>query len=224
VDTCIIIGYATHIKIITDVEKYGLHCERFFNDNHERICSKNVEDEIERVKNKRLKLYENVCKYLAGGLDINQIKKMIDDDKLRGHLESLLKSLKATPMVTEHDRIRLVTNLRNIGRAFDLRIKKALSKMKEIIDVDSIHPYTHERISWGQLLGDCINNTNDGIILVDCIILSHYRGNLIFVTLDEKDIINNKYIIFKFAEEYCSLSIKPNFDICHITNLYPDNK
>ena len=222
VDTCVIIGYATYIKIIANVEKYGLHCEKFFNDNHERICSRSVERELNRVKNKRLRLYKEVCKYLERGLDVDQIRMEIDDDKLRDHLIQILNSLKAIPIMTQHDKNRLISNFRYISRIFNLRIKNALKKIKEIIDVDEIHPYRHERISWGQLLGEIIDNTDDGQILVDCMIISHYRGNLIFITLDEKDIINNKDKIFKFAEEHCSTSINPNFDIKHLAELYPD--
>jgi len=222
VDTCVIVGYAAYIKIIADVERYGSHCEKFFSENHERICSKSVKKELDHIRYKRLKLYEKVCRYLESNLDIDQIIMDIDDSKLRDHLIQILKSLSTIRISTKHDKIHLITSLRYISKIFDLRVKNALNKIKEIIDVDEIHPYPHERISWGQLLGNIINNVNDGQILVDCIIISHYRGNIVFVTLNEKDIINNKHKIFKFVDEYCSTSINPNFDIKHLAELYPN--
>ena len=218
VDTCVIVGYAANIPTIPDVEPYGLHCERFFNENIIRICSKNVEKEVERVRRKRMALYKYVCESLSRGLEIYQIGVM--DKKQREHLESILESLRKENLITEQDKVKTVTILRLIGQIFEQRIKDALSKIKEVIDVDKLHDI-HEKVSWAQLLGNIIGNYDDGKILVDCIILSHYRGYLIFVTIDRKDIVNNRDKISKFANDYCSISIKPNFDIYHITELYP---
>lgn len=213
VDTCVVVCYASNFG---GVEKYGDDCDEFFERDFDRITSKNVKEELKRVEKRRLKLYASIIDVLNKGGDLSEVEA---DEKVRKHLQAIVEAV-------ENGRIEAsVQNFRNIEIFFRNRCRNAINrKIKEIVDVEREYERRYpgrryEKVSWDGLLGKKIGNDDDGKVVMDCAILSSFRGKLILVTIDQKHILSKKKEIFSFIDDYCSVIPDlpdPNFEIHHV--------
>ncbi|RLI77281.1 hypothetical protein DRP05_10515 [Archaeoglobales archaeon] len=216
VDTCVIVCYASNFG---RVEEYGNDCDIFFGRDFDRITSKNVKKELERVKKRRLELYASIVDILNKGGDLSDVEA---DEKVRNHLQAIVEAV-------DDGRIEAnVQNFRNIEMFFRNRCRNAINrKIRAIVDVEREYEKRypgrrHEKVSWDGLLGNKIGNNDDGKVVIDCAILSSFRGKLILVTLDQKHILSKKKEIFSFINEYCSVVTDlpdPNFEIYHVVEV-----
>ena len=202
------------------VEKYGDHCDTFFEeDDFEKITSENVRRELKRVEKRRVKLYASIIDSLRNEGNLSGVEA---GNKISNHLRAIIESVdkgKIEPTVS---------NFRSIELFFRTRCRNAVvKKIKEIINVEREYEKRypgrrHEKLNWDQLLGVRIGNLDDGKIVMDCAVLSSFRGHLIFVTADQKDILGKKEEILSFVNDYCSIVSDlqdPDFEIHHIADL-----
>jgi len=215
-DTSVIVAYASSFGD-GFIEKYGKDCETFLENEFDKITSNNVEKELNSVKRRRIKLYRKIIHALSENTDIHELEV---DDNIRNHFEALVELIK-------RGKIGSIDSFRRIEQIFGSRVRKAkTSLIKEIVNVtmefERAHPgMSHNKLSWESLLGNLIGNTDDGRVIMDCVVLSAVRGKLTLATLDNKHMLSKKDDIKGFVEEYCSVvpSFNPDFDLRHVRDI-----
>jgi len=216
-DTSVIISYA-YCFDGGPKEQYSEECKYFLEGESKKISSKNVKREIESIKRRRTKLYMMLYQLLLRNLDINDLEV---EDSVKDHLKTILKHIDTGKIE------KSAKSFMRINQLFNNRIRRAvIDLIEEFLDAkeefkQNFRGFEHYKVSWDNLLGTRIGNSDDSKIIMDCVILSAIKGRLVLVTLDYEHILSKKEVIKTFVEEYCLTipSFKPDFELCHVTEI-----
>ena len=180
-DTNIFIAYAT------DFEKNHFKSVRLFHGNHNRYSGIRVKAELNKIKNRRTKLYEDLYLFLSQGGSIQNFHPQVQpspNDQI--HLNQLITQLSKS---NKNETLKL---LRKIVRIIELGVEYALSLV-----IKPLVPISGD-LACERQISLLIGNTCDAEILIDalCWAEKYNSSTITFCTTDYTDVLKNRAKIY----------------------------
>lgn len=203
-DTNVILAYAS------DFETNHSDCQKFFSLDYVKTTCSRVIIELNKIRSRRQKLYDDIKKFSDSGLSLKKYTPSIPmkkNDKL--HMKDILPKILVIPIYEIRKYIDRKTR----------EIQKGIEKAKKLLKKPFIKPYHHNPLEIG--LNKWIDNKADSCILSDSFCWGEENKNyFIFCTNDFSDFINNREDIY-----YCICGLKgieyrdKNFEILSVSEI-----
>lgn len=169
--------------------------------------SKRVINEVNRVKNKRLKIYHLLLEFLTSGdklIDASLIKYNVNlNDNDKRHLNALLSYIS--------DQKDGLLFLRAFNRQYKISLEDATNAINLVVSVDQ--PYLRDLI-----ITDGIHK-EDAEIIIDAYYWSCGKDDPRYVTIERRSIENNRDLILHILHGSCTDFPRTELKLLNISEL-----